>query len=183
MLRCLTSLELLRAMGMPPTVLELPAGNLSDTPPILKEDLYACYMANTAMGMKGLNYYIFTGGPNFPGTGATGAVYDYHAPISAEGELRDTYGALKDFGLFLAENGWMQRAHRVSSVQLGFDWETSRFQEYAPPLGDVGMSDAWTYWNTAQNILCLRAAARRSCARSQAGLTSPARSSRSARAA
>ena len=143
MLRCLTSLELLRAMGMPPTVLELPAGNLSDTPPILKEDLYACYMANTAMGMKGLNYYIFTGGPNFPGTGATGAVYDYHAPISADGELRDTYGALKDFGLFLAENGWMQRAHRVSSVQLGFDWETSRFQEYAPPLGDVGMSDAW----------------------------------------
>lgn len=142
-LRVLLSCELLRAMGMPPTVFELPAGNLSDTPPILAEDLMACYQINAAMGMKGLNYYIYTGGPNFLDTGTTGELYDYHAPVSAGGELNKTYQALKAFGLFLQEHGWMQRAGRVASVQLGFTWEESRFQEYEPPVEGMSQQEAW----------------------------------------
>ena len=57
-LKVFYSNELLRLMGMPPTVLEMPGGSPSDTPPILKEDLQACYYANLAMGMKGMNLYI-----------------------------------------------------------------------------------------------------------------------------
>ncbi len=142
--KMMMSCELLNEMGMPPTVFELPAGNLSDTPPILPEDLLACYLANTAVGMKGLNYYIYTGGPNFGETGATGAIYDYHAPISAFGEVRDTYGALKEFGLFLQKNGWMQRANRQCSVQCGFTWEESRFQEYGQKVGFTTEQEAWS---------------------------------------
>lgn len=141
-LRVLSSCEQLKALGMPPTILELPAGNLADTPPILAEDLFACYMINAALGMKGLNYYIYTGGPNFPGTGTNGEMYDYHAPVSADGTLKPTYQALKAFGLFLRENAWMQCASRVTSVQLGFTWEDSRFHKYAPPECVIAQQEA-----------------------------------------
>ena len=61
--------EMLRLYGYPPTVFELPAGSLSDWPPITASDAKAFYFANVALGMKGHNYYIFTGGPNPPGDG------------------------------------------------------------------------------------------------------------------
>lgn len=142
-LRMLVSCEMLRNLGMPPTIFELPAGSLSDTPPILSEDLLACYLVNTAMGMKGLNYYIYTGGENFPGTGTTGEDYDYHAPVSFDGSLHETYGALREYGLFLKERGWLQRADRVTSVQIGFSWDTSAFLQYEAPVSGFSQRDAW----------------------------------------
>lgn len=143
-LRMLVSCEMLRNLGMPPTIFELPAGSLSDTPPILSEDLLACYLVNTAMGMKGLNYYIYTGGENFPETGTTGEDYDYHAPVSSDGSLHETYGALKEYGLFLKEHGWMQRAERICSVQVGYCWETSTFLQYEAPVDGFSQQEAWT---------------------------------------
>ncbi len=143
MLRMFYSCEMLRAMGMPPTVFELPGGTPSDCPPILPEDLLACYRLNTAVGMKGLNYYVYTGGPNYPGTGVTCDIYDYNAHVSADGSLKDTYYAMKEYGLFLRENGWMQRADRVTSVQIGFDWEQTRLQELAVPGTLFDHSAAW----------------------------------------
>lgn len=129
-LRVLKSCDTLRAMGMPPSVLEMPGGSPSDTPPILPADLLACYMTNLAMGMKGVNYYIYTGGPNFPETGETAAIYDYNAHVRADGSLNDTYFSLKKFDEFLNENGWMQRGGRKASVQVGFEWDTLRCDEY-----------------------------------------------------
>ena len=38
------SMEMLRLMGMPPTVMELPGGSPSDTPPILPEDLLLFFL-------------------------------------------------------------------------------------------------------------------------------------------
>ena len=125
-LKCFWSCELLRLLGMPPTVLELPGGSPSDTPPILKEDLTACYFSNMAMGMKGANIYIYTGGPNVPGTGETCDLYDYNALIHADGSRNETFGALEAMGGFMRENGWMQRAKLASSLQLGFEWDATR---------------------------------------------------------
>ena len=42
-IRALMSCDTMRAMGMPPSVMEMPGGSPSDTPPILPEDLLACY--------------------------------------------------------------------------------------------------------------------------------------------
>lgn len=125
-LRVFLSNELLRLMGMPPTVLEMPGGSPSDTPPILKEDLQACYFSNLAMGMKGMNLYIYTGGPNVPGTGETCDIYDYNALIRADGRENETFAAFRNFGSFTARNGWMQRASLAANVQLGFEWEATR---------------------------------------------------------
>lgn len=129
-LRVLKSCDTMRSMGMPPSVLEMPGGSPSDTPPILPADLLACYMTNLALGMKGVNYYIYTGGPNFPETGETAEIYDYNAHVRADGSLNDTYYILKQFNEFMNQHKWMQRGKRVASVQVGFEWNTLRCDEY-----------------------------------------------------
>ena len=126
------SLDTLQAMGMPPTVLEMPGGSPTDIPPILRNDLLATYMTNLAMGMRGLNYYIFTGGPNFGNTNAIIDVYDYNAPVHADGSINETYGALSDFGHFLQSHRDLASSERVVSVQLGFEMDWSRFRAYKP---------------------------------------------------
>jgi beta-galactosidase len=124
------SFEMLRLMGYPPTVFEMPGGSLSFWPPILNEDAACCYYLNLAMGMKGFNYYIYTGGPNPPGLGTTGAVYDYNAGIGAAGEIRPLYQVQKEFGNFLKENNWLAAAERHVDFNIGLDWEYTRSDAY-----------------------------------------------------
>lgn len=64
-MKVLFASDLLKILGNPTTVFEMPGGSPSQIPPILKEDLYACYMANLAAGMRGVNYYIYTGAKIF----------------------------------------------------------------------------------------------------------------------
>jgi beta-galactosidase len=129
-LRIFYSMEMLRLMGYPPTIFELPGGSLSFWPPILNEDAACCYYLNIAMGMKGFNYYIFTGGPNPPGLGTTGAIYDYGASIGAAGELRPLYQVQKEFGNFLKENGWLAAAERQGDFNIGLIGEYARSKSY-----------------------------------------------------
>lgn len=129
--RVLFAADLLKLLGNPPVVFEMPGGSPSQLPPILREDLYACYMTNLAAGMKGVNYYIFTGGRNLPDTGITCDDYDFCAFVSADGKVRDTYGALVDFHKVLHDNEWLSGAERVASVQVGTEWQTLRGNRYA----------------------------------------------------
>jgi beta-galactosidase len=117
------SLDMLENMGMPPSVLEMQSGSASAYPPILPENLLGFYMTHFALGMKGVNYYIFTGGPNFENTGTNVQIYDYHAPISADGTIKPIYYAQKQHNEFMRENRWMLTADRVCDVQLGYYWE------------------------------------------------------------
>ena len=144
-IRVFCSHEMLRLMGMPPTVMEMPGGSPSDTPPILPEDLLACYQSNLAMGMKGMNIYIYTGGPNVPGTGNTCDIYDYNALVHADGSKNPTFRALQEFGTFAANNGWMQRASLASSVQVGFEWEATRAQGHDSKKQELTLSDSWDF--------------------------------------
>ena len=127
------SLEMLREMGYPPSVLELPAGSAADWPPITAEDLRACYLTNLAFGMKGLNYYIFTGGPNPPEAGANGNSYDYGAPVAADGTKRETFQTLEDFGAILEKHAWLCEAEADADYQLGLVWEHTRSAKYDGP--------------------------------------------------
>ena len=143
----LYSNEMLRLMGYPPTVCELPGGSPSEWPPITPVDLKCCYLVNTAFGMKGANYYIFTGGPNPENLGSNGDSYDYNAPVSAAGEIRPTYQAQKEFGKFLNENAWLAAAHGESDFYIGLDWEQSRSDHYFV-RGDsrgLGNREAWEF--------------------------------------
>lgn len=143
-IRVFVSNELMRLMGMPPTVLEIPGGSPSDTPPILPEDILACYRCNLAMGMKGMNFYIYTGGPNVPDTGECHDIYDFHAHIAADGSKNPHYDSLADFGTFLAGNGWMQRSSPTANVQVGFEWAAARAQgmDLQHPMT---LSGAWEF--------------------------------------
>lgn len=145
--KTLFSNEMLRLYGFPPTIFELPGGSLSDWPPITPQDLDACYLTNVALGMKGHNYYIFTGGPNVKGTGTTSDIYDFGAPIGAAGEIRPTYKAVKDFGLFLKDNEWLVEAERENDLQIAMPWEYTRAQNYTVPCAQLEESadSTWTF--------------------------------------
>ena len=132
-LRVFVSMETMRSMGFPPTVFEIPGGSFSETPPLLPADVMACHMTNLAFGMKGINYYIFTGGPNFGDTGDTCDIYDYCAPVGADGTARATYDEVREFGAFLTENPWLSRADALASVQIGVERDLlrSELQDFA----------------------------------------------------
>jgi beta-galactosidase len=145
-IRSFWSLEMLRAMGCPPTVYEMPSGSLSDWPPMTPEDVRcACYV-HTALGMKGHNYYIFTGGPNPDIIGGFPDVYDYQAPIAADGTLRPTYHALAEFGRFLNDNSWLAETDRVADVLVGLDWNQTRSKTFFATHFDdhYANTSAWT---------------------------------------
>ena len=138
--------EMLRLMGFPATVLELPGGSCSDWPPMTLEDLECCYMLNVALGMKGFNYYIFTGGPNPQKTGNNGASYDYGAAIGADGTIRPLYHLQKDFHEFLQAEIWLAEAERVNDLNMGLDWEHSRSRSFAGQSpGRFGNAEAWNF--------------------------------------
>ena len=118
----LLSCDILRAYGYPPVGFEIQCGTIGDIPPILKEDILACHMCNLAAGMKGVNYYVFTGGPNPAGLGNTVDVYDYGAPVAADGSLRPTYESVKAFGEFVHTHPQLLEADRLAAVRLGFEW-------------------------------------------------------------
>lgn len=145
--RVLLSNEELRLMGFPPTILELPSGSASDWPPITAGDALACYMTNLAYGMKGHNYYVFTGGPNPPGAGETTDLYDYGAPIGPQGQIRPLYHAQASFSAFIDEHSWLMEAERVYDCRIGISFEDGRAEQYWPQRGDVSFSptEAWHF--------------------------------------
>lgn len=124
------SSEQLKNIKMPPTAMEMPGGSCNDVPPILSEDLMACYMTNVAFGLRGLNYYIYTGGPNFGDTGNTCDIYDFNALVRADGTINNTYYAAQRFGEFLENNKWLQSAERVTSVNVAYENECFRSEFY-----------------------------------------------------
>lgn len=148
-----TSLEMLRVMGFPPTVHELPGGSLSDWPPITPSDARACYLTNVAFGMKGSNFYILTGGPNLPGTGVTSDVYDYGASIGARGEVRPLYSVQKEVGRYLKRHAWLMEGEREYDCRVTLDFEQPVAKQYWQADGDFLFSpgDAWTF--TQRGIL------------------------------
>jgi beta-galactosidase len=140
------SIEMLRLMGFPATVFELPGGSCSDWPPMTLEDLQCCYMLNVALGMKGLNYYIFTGGPNPLNIGMNGDSYDYGAGIAADGTIRPLYHMQKKFGQFLQANPWLAEADMASDLYIGLDWGHSRSHSFSSQSpGQFSNNDAWSF--------------------------------------
>ncbi len=144
-LRMFVSLEQLRLMGFPPTVFELPGGSASNWPPVTAPDALACYLANLAFGMRGSNYYIFTGGPNPPGAGKTTDLYDYGAGIGAHGEVRPLYHAQKAFGQAIAQRPWLTQSQRLCDLRVALDFEQARAGYYweAPIDGLFSPNQAW----------------------------------------
>lgn len=116
--------DLLEGMGNPFSILEMQAGTFTQVPPVLPEDLEAFYMANLAMGVKGVNYYVFTGGKNSGDFGTTAYVYDYRACVSADGKKRPNYQVIKRFSKVLRENEWLVEANRVGAVRIGVEMQS-----------------------------------------------------------
>jgi beta-galactosidase len=136
------SLETLRLMGYPPTVIELQGGSPYDWPPITANDARAWYWAHLAYGMKGCNFYIFAGGDNPQGAGTTSNSYDYQAAIASDGKVRKLYSIQKRLGNFLQGNAWLMAAHRVSDCRVGLNFDYCRSVHGWPQRATMQVSDA-----------------------------------------
>ena len=139
------SLEQLRLMGFPPTVFEIAGGSAAQWPPVTPGDALACYLVNLAFGMRGSNYYIFTGGPNPPGAGANTDSYDYGAGIGADGEIRPLYHAQVAFADEIKRRPWLAAAHRPYDHRLALDFKQARSGYFwtQPVPGLYSSSQAW----------------------------------------
>jgi beta-galactosidase len=148
MVKHFCSLEMLRLLGFPPTVNEMQSGSLSDWPVLKPEDQHAFYLMNLACGMKGSNYYIFTGGPNPPGAGTTTELYDYNAPVGPTGEVRPLYHAQKEFGTFIHDHPWLVQAEQEYDCRFAFDFEYARSAFYWKKRGSCLFSspEAWEFF-------------------------------------
>jgi beta-galactosidase len=141
------SMETLRLMGFPPTVFELPGGSCADWPPLEPHDAKACYWANLALGMKGCNVYIFTGGPNPPGAGSITEIYDYNAAIGAAGDIRPIYRVIREFGQFLQTHDWLAGAQREHDCRFALDMAMMRRSEVWKEFAGTTVSPetAWDF--------------------------------------
>lgn len=150
-IRCFISLEQLRLMNNPPCVLEFPYGSLSDWPPITPEDMEACAMMHLGFGMRGHNGYIFTGGMNIPGTGSTTDMYDYNAPVNADGAPRPTYYALQHFSGYIKAHPEIICSGCDSDFRILMPWSLAyadeRWGGRVYP-GIIGAAQAWNSFVT-----------------------------------
>ena len=153
----------------------MPGGSISDWPPVTPEDARACYLANIALGMKGSNFYILTGGPNVPGTGTTSDIYDYGASIGPRGEIRPLYRAQKDVGLFLRRNPWLVETEREHDFRLGLNFQMPIAEQYGlKARGDIidragGILDFHAPRDAAHVVLCQLLSPRSSISTRRAG--------------
>ena len=143
--RTFFGLEMLRLLGYPPTIFEIASGSISDWPPITATDAKACYMASLAFGMKGHNYYIFTGGVNPMGYGSTADIYDYNAPVGVKNELRPLYFAQQEVARFIDKEHWLTEANKVHDCRIALDFEYARSDMYWKSKGSFLFTspDAW----------------------------------------
>lgn len=124
MIYCFMSSEMLRLMKNPPCIFETQYGSIADWPPTTEEDMEALLMGQLASGVRGHNGYVYTGGPNPPGCGTTCTVYDYNAPVAADGTCRPTYEALRRFGSFVERHGELATDKPDSDLLVVFPWRS-----------------------------------------------------------
>ena len=142
------SCAILESRGFAPTVFELPGGAVFDWPPVSPEDHAACYWTNLAMGMKGHNYYIFTGGPNPGKAGLSADVYDYNASVGADNEVRPLYAVQQELGRFVAAYPWLLEARREGDIRVGYDALHNQAMHYWKQHGELPFSpaDGWDFF-------------------------------------
>lgn len=151
--QCFLSMEMLRMMGFPPSIFEFPAGSIGSWPPITRQDLRCDAMAHLAFGMKGLNYYIFSGGPNPEKMGSTVIDYDYSAPVGSKNQIRPHYKALEEVGRYLEENRDLALSKRATDLKIAIDLEYIRSDYYKKDIG-FGLGHKELYQFLHLGLLC-----------------------------
>lgn len=120
------SCGMLNSLGYPAWIPEFQYGNIAQWPPVTAEDLAASLFAHLAFGMQGHNGYVFAGGENPPGSGWSCKVYDYGAPVSAEGVCRPAYDSVKKFSTFAVEQSALIESKPDTDVAIIMDWDSWR---------------------------------------------------------
>jgi len=120
----------------PTIVAELQTGIMRDRPRLYPSDVDLNIKTSAAHGLNGLNCYMFSSGRNTPGIGLFGTKHDWQAPVTLEGEPREHFAAIHEWGAFLKKHGSALAATRkVTDTTLGF---------YLPYYATEYFKGAWT---------------------------------------
>jgi len=68
-------------------------------------DMALFYCASLAHGLRGFNYYMFSGGINPPGKGYYGRAFYYQTPLTAAGEKTPLYDVVRKVSAFIRREG------------------------------------------------------------------------------
>jgi beta-galactosidase len=99
---------------------EFQGGFQFDTPRIQPTSYDLTTRLCIADGMNGVNFYMFAGGTNPPGTGYLGHRHNWQAPVNTDGTLRPQYPVIAHLGHVLrACNDSLAATHKETTVTLG----------------------------------------------------------------
>ncbi|MHB8963502.1 MAG: beta-galactosidase [Saccharofermentanales bacterium] len=99
---------------------EFQGGFQFDTPRIQPASYDLTTRICFADGMNGVNYYMFAGGTNLPGTGYLGHRHNWQSPVDTDGKLNPQYPVIAHLGRMLKACGEsLAPAHKEAVVTLG----------------------------------------------------------------
>ena len=120
------SCGMMNCLGYPAWVPEFQYGSIAQWPPVTAQDLKLSLFAHLAFGLQGHNGYVFAGGAN-PGNSCWSCrIYDYDAPVAADGTLRPTYDSIKELDKFIRNNPDILTSKPAADIAVVMDWESWR---------------------------------------------------------
>ena len=91
--------------GIPSVCAELQTGILKDNPRLYPADIELNLKSSAAHGLNGVNCYMFSGGKNEEVFSGMGSRHEWQAPVWANGEIRDHFQPIKEFGSIIKSFG------------------------------------------------------------------------------
>lgn len=99
---------------------EFQGGFQFDTPRIQPTSYDLTTRICIADGMNGVNYYMFAGGTNLPGTGYLGHRHNWQSPVNTDGSLNPQYPVIAHLGRLMKACGEsLVPAYKEAAVTLG----------------------------------------------------------------
>lgn len=129
-----------QAEGQPLFSAEFQGGFQVDTPRMQPTTYDLTSRLCVANGMNGINYYMFAGGTNVPGTDLLGLRHSWQAPVDTDGSLRPHYPLIQHLGKIIKAAGdSLLRTQQEAVVHLGLipDYYMTEYSDdFSRPICD-----------------------------------------------
>ena len=113
--------KLITKPGIPSVCAELQTGILKDNPRLYPADIELNLKTSAAHGLNGLNCYMFSGGKNEKEFAGMGSYHEWQAAVSSQGEKRDHFTAIEEFGKIIKSFGpQLSTTEKVFDTAVGF---------------------------------------------------------------
>ncbi|MFH1369464.1 MAG: beta-galactosidase [Elusimicrobiota bacterium] len=117
--------KLITNPGIPSVCAEMQTGILKDNPRLYPADIELNLKTSAAHGLNGVNCYMFSGGRNEKEFAGMGMRHEWQAPVASNGEKRDHFAPIEEFGRIIRSFG-----PQLSSTEKSFDTAVGFYTPY-----------------------------------------------------